>query len=239
MAPPEDRAARNLVVNADDLGLSEAVNDGIFAAHDEGIVTSTSLMVRQGAAAAAAERAADYPELAIGIHIDLGEWNYEAGEWTLAYSHCDSDDPEAVEAECQAQLERFRALLGCDPTHLDSHQHVHESEPVRGVAEALAAELGVPLRNRAIPYEGGFYGQSGKGEPFPEGITVERLLKLIGGLPPGWTEIGCHPAAGPVPTSSYDAERQIELANLRDPQVKNLLNVTQINLCSFAQAEHK
>lgn len=230
---------RFLVVNADDLGLSAAVNEGIFAAHRDGVVTSASLMVRQGAASAAAERAPEFPDLAIGLHIDLGEWNYEAGEWTLAYSHCDSDDPAAVEAECRVQLERFRALLGRDPTHLDSHQHVHESEPVRGVTEALAAELAVPLRSRAIRYEGGFYGQGGRGEPFPEGITVERLLKLIRTLPPGWTEIGCHPAAGPVPTSSYDAERQIELATLRDPQVKNLLNVMHINLCSFAQAHHK
>jgi predicted glycoside hydrolase/deacetylase ChbG (UPF0249 family) len=228
---------RFLVVNADDLGLSAAVNDGIFAAHAEGIVTSASLMVRQGAAPAAAERAPELPELAIGLHLDLGEWNYEAGDWTLAYSHCDSDDPEAVEAECRAQLERFRALLGRDPTHLDSHQHVHESEPAKGVAETLAAELGVPLRNRAIPYAGGFYGQSSKGELYPDGITPECLMQLIRNLPPGWTEIGCHPAAGPIPTSSYDAERQIELETLRDPQVKNLLNVMDINLCSFAQAK--
>jgi chitin disaccharide deacetylase len=227
---------RFLVVNADDLGLSDAVDDGIFAAHEEGIVTSASLMVRQGAAAAAAERSPDHPELAIGLHIDLGQWDYENGEWIQAYLHCDPDDRDAVEAECRAQLERFRALLGRDPTHLDSHQHMHESEPAKGVAEALAAELGVPLRNRAIPYEGGFYGQSGKGEPFPEGITPEALGELIRALPPGWTEIGCHPAAGPVPTSSYDRERQIELATLRDPGVKTLLNVTGIRLCSFAQA---
>ena len=227
---------RFLVVNADDLGLSEAVNDGIFAAHEEGIVTSASLMVRQGAAAAAAQRSPDHPELAIGLHLDLGQWDYENGEWIQAYLHCDTDDPAAVEAECRAQLERFRALLGRDPTHLDSHQHVHESEPAKRVAEALAAELGVPLRNRAIPYEGGFYGQSGKGEPFPDGITPEALSRLIRTLPPGWTEIGCHPAAGPVPTSSYDEERQIELATLRNPGVKSLLNVTGVRLCNFAQA---
>jgi predicted glycoside hydrolase/deacetylase ChbG (UPF0249 family) len=224
-----------LVVNADDLGLSAAVNDGIFAAHEGGIVTSASLMVRQGAAPAAAERSAEHPDLAIGLHLDLGQWDYENGEWTQAYLRCDTDDRDAVEAECRAQLERFRALLGRDPTHLDSHQHVHESEPVAGVAEAFAAELGVPLRNRAIRYEGGFYGQSGKGEPFPEGISVERLGELIRSLPPGWTEIGCHPAAGPVPTSSYDAERQVELRTLRDPGVRDLLNVTGVRLCSFAQ----
>jgi len=229
-------ADRFLVVNADDLGLSPAVNAGIFAAHEGGVVTSASLMVRQGAASAAAEEAAAHPDLAIGLHVDLGEWVYESGEWTQAYLHCDTDDAAAVEAECRAQLERFRALLGRDPTHLDSHQHVHESEPVRGVTEALAAELRVPLRNRAIRYEGGFYGQSGKGEPFPEGISPGGLIELIAALPPGWTEIGCHPAAGPVPTSSYDAERQIELATLRDPRVKDLLNVSNVNLCSYAQA---
>ncbi|HET8954227.1 MAG TPA: ChbG/HpnK family deacetylase [Solirubrobacterales bacterium] len=226
---------RFLIVNADDLGLSAAVNAGIFAAHDGGVVTSASLMVRQGAAPAAAEEAAAHPGLAIGLHVDLGEWVYERGEWTQAYLHCDTDDADAVEAECRAQLERFRALLGRDPTHLDSHQHVHESEPVRGVAEALAAELGRPLRNRAIPYEGGFYGQSGKGEPFPEGIAPERLVALIEALPPGWTEIGCHPAAGAVPTSSYDAERQVELRTLCDPRVREALNVTNVKLCNFAQ----
>jgi len=226
---------RFLIVNADDLGLSAAVNEGVFAAHELGVVTSASLMVRQGAAPAAAEAAPAHPDLAIGLHVDLGEWIYERGEWVQAYLHCDMDDRDAVEAECRVQLERFRALLGRDPTHLDSHQHVHESEPVKAVTEALAAELGLPLRNRDVRYEGGFYGQSGKGDPFPEGISPEALIELIRALPPGWTEIGCHPAAGPVPTSSYDAERQVELRTLCDPRVREALNVTNVNLCNFAQ----
>lgn len=226
---------RVLIVNADDLGLSAAVNAGIFAAHEGGVVTSASLMVRQEAAPEAAEQAAAYTDLAVGLHVDLGEWIYERGEWSQAYLHCDTDDPAAVEAECRAQLERFRALLGCDPTHLDSHQHVHESEPAKGVTEALAAELGLPLRNRAIRYEGGFYGQSGKGEPYPEGIASEALIALIEALPPGWTEIGCHPAAGRVPSSSYDSERQRELETLCDPAVREALNVTNVKLCNFAQ----
>jgi predicted glycoside hydrolase/deacetylase ChbG (UPF0249 family) len=236
MAAPAAPGDRFLIVNADDLGLSGAVNAGVWTAHTDGIVSSASLMVRQSAAPAAAEEARDHPDLGVGLHVDLGEWIYERGEWIQAYLHCDTDDAAAVEAECRAQVERFRALLGRDPDHLDSHQHVHESEPAKGVVEALAAELGVPVRNRAVRYEGGFYGQSGKGEPFPEGITPEQLGELIEALPPGWTEIGCHPAAGPVPTSSYDAERQVELAALRDPGVKNLLNVRNVNLCTYAQA---
>jgi len=197
-----------LIVNADDLGLTAAVNTGIFEAHERGVVTSTSLMVERPAAIAAAEGLAEHPDLAVGLHLE----------------------PE----DCRAQLERFRELVGREPTHIDSHKHVHETEPVRAVAEALAAELRLPLRNRTVRYEGSFYGRPG-GEPAPEAITAEHLFELIRSLPPGWTEIGCHPAAGPVPISSYDAERQIELETLRDPRVKNLLNVSDVRLCSFAQ----
>jgi chitin disaccharide deacetylase len=198
---PEDMSnERFLIINADDLGMTAAVNEGIFAAHEEGIVTSASLMVGREAAADAAGELAAHSDLAVGLHLE----------------------PEG----CWEQMERFRELVGRDPTHVDSHKHVHESEPVAAVAEAIAAELGVPLRNRAIRYEGGFYGR--------DAISPQHLEELIRGLPPGWTEIGCHPAAGPVPSSSYDAERQIELATLRDPGVKNLLNVTSLQLCSFA-----
>ncbi|HEU4600169.1 MAG TPA: ChbG/HpnK family deacetylase, partial [Solirubrobacterales bacterium] len=111
-------AARFLIVNADDLGLCEAVDEGVFAAHARGVVTSASLMVRQGAAEAAASGAAEHPELALGLHLDLDGRHYGSGErLELA--------PPA--AECRAQLERFRELVGRDPTHLDSHHHVHRA----------------------------------------------------------------------------------------------------------------
>jgi len=224
---------RFLIVNADDLGLSAAVNEGIFTAHASGIVTAASLMVRQAAATEAARQAAAHPRLAVGLHLDLGQWDYARGEWIQAYRHCDPDDAAAVGAECRAQLELFRSLLGRDPTHLDSHQHVHLSEPAATVAATLADELGVPLRDREVRYEGGFYGQDGKGEPYPETIQPGALASLIASLPPGWTELGCHPAAGPV-ASSYDRERQIELGTLCDPSVRAALASAAVELRSWA-----
>lgn len=202
---PEDVADRYLIVNADDLGYSPAVNEGIFIAHEGGIVTSTSLMVLRDEAPPAVEGLGQHPDLSVGLHLEAGE-------------------------DLGRQLDCFRELVGRDPTHLDSHKHVHETDAVFGAAaEALAAELRVPLRNRRIRYERRFYSR--------DAISPRHLIELIEGLPPGWTEIGCHPAAGPVPISSYDAERQIELATLRDPGVKNLLNVSDVQLCSFAQVD--
>jgi chitin disaccharide deacetylase len=227
---------RLLVVNADDLGLSEGVNAGIAEAHERGIVTSASLMVRQAAALDAVSCARRHPSLAIGLHIDIGQWDYESGEWRVAYQRCSPKDEAAVEAECRRQLEAFRELLGRDPTHLDSHQHTHMAEPVASVAAGLADELGVPLRAHRIRYEGGFYGQSGKGEPWPQGITVEHLIELVKSLPGGWTELGCHPGRGVGAESSYGPEREQELHTLCDRRVRAAMRDQNVELRSFADA---
>jgi predicted glycoside hydrolase/deacetylase ChbG (UPF0249 family) len=228
---------RHLIVNADDLGLSEAVNAGILCAHEQGIVTSASLMVRQAAAPAAVAVAAEHARLAIGLHLDLGQWHYANGEWFPAYMRCDLEDASAVVAECRAQLEAFRALVGREPTHLDSHQHVHKSEPVASAMEAIARERGVPLRGHSIRYDGGFYGQTAKGEPFREGITAEHLAALIRALPPGWSELGCHPGIGVGGESSYGPERELELSALCDPSVDAALREAGVRLASFAGLE--
>jgi predicted glycoside hydrolase/deacetylase ChbG (UPF0249 family) len=226
---------RFLIVNADDFGLSEGVSQGIVAAHERGIVTSTSLMVRQSAAVGAVALARRSPALAIGLHLDLGQWDYADGAWRAAYQRCLIDDRDAVEAECRGQVEAFRELLGRDPTHLDSHQHVHQSEPVASVAAQLAAELGAPLRGGSIRYEGGFYGQTGKGEPFPGGVTVECLVELIRSLGPGWTELGCHPGTEMGSESSYGSEREQELRTLCDPRVREAIEREGLLLRSFAE----
>jgi predicted glycoside hydrolase/deacetylase ChbG (UPF0249 family) len=225
---------RSLIVNADDFGMTDGVNAGIVEAHERGIVTSASLMVRQGAARAAAEYAAEHPDLAVGLHLDFGQWDYVNGEWAVAYEHCDTDDLEAVQHESLAQLVLFRQLLDRDPTHIDSHQHVHMSEPVASVAARHAAGLEVPLRGQRIRYEGGFYGQTGKGEPVPEAITTDALLAIIRSLDPGWTEIGCHPGLGLVEESSYAAERDIEVRTLCDPGIGAEIERLGIELRSFA-----
>ena len=228
-------AARILIVNADDLGLSAGVNAGIAEAHGRGIVTSASLMVRADAAAAAADLAREQAGLAVGLHLDVAEWRFEAGEWRVAYERCAPGDLAAVEAECRGQVDAFRQLTGRDPTHLDSHQHTHMSEPVASVATRMAAELEVPLRDRGIRYEGGFYGQTGKGEPYAEGIEPEHLVELIEALPPGWTELGCHPGRGADTGSPYEAERERELRALCDPRVAAAIERAGVELRSFAQ----
>lgn len=101
-------AARpRVLVNADDLGMSTAVNDAIFRAYDDGLLCSASALVYGPAFGDAARRLRDRPGLGVGVHLDASEF---------APGRDPSDWP--------AQVARARDA-GIDPTHLDSHHHAH------------------------------------------------------------------------------------------------------------------
>lgn len=228
---------RYVIVNADDFGQSEGVNRGVIHAHEHGIVTSASLLVRHDAAPAAAAYAREHPELSIGLHFDFGEWAARNGRWVQLYSVPASTEKE-VAREVAGQLETFRSLVGVDPTHLDSHQHAHHDEPLRSILQKLAAELGVPLRglDERLHYRGDFYGQH-DGRPWPEGIGIDALMSLLGDLRTPVTEIGCHPGFADDLDSMYKDERAIEVAALCDSRVRELFDDGTLTLCSFRELD--
>ena len=228
--------ARFLIVNADDFGQSAGVNRGVVRAHQDGIVTSATLMVRWPAAEAAAAYAQAHPELSTGLHLDLGEWEYVDGDWRARYEVVDTGDPDAVGAEVERQIDAFWGLVGRDPTHLDSHQHVHRQDPVRSALASAGAHLGVPVRHMSdrVRYLGDFYGQDGRGWPIPEAITVQGLLGVLESLDIGVTELGCHPGYPDDLDSTYRDERSVEVETLCDHRVQTAIQRLGIRLCSFA-----
>jgi len=149
----------------------------------------------------------------------------------------DTADAAAVAHELERQLERFRGLTGNDPSHLDSHQHVHREEPVRSIMGRRAKELRVPLRHHGrMRYCGAFYGQRHNGSPMPEAIAPERLARLLAELPEGATELCCHPAARVEAGMAYGPERLREPESLCDPRVRQALERAGIRLCTFTEA---
>jgi predicted glycoside hydrolase/deacetylase ChbG (UPF0249 family) len=227
---------RRLIVNADDLGQSPGINRAIRRAHESGIVTSASLMVLGPFASEAAEWAINQPNLSVGLHVDLGEWSYRQGEWRQTRFVVPPDDAGQVAAELAAQLKTFRRLMGRDPTHLDSHQHVHRDEPARSALLQQADQLNVPVRHFSprIRYCGDFYGQDRHNHPSPQSITPESLIRILQHLPEGITELACHPGEGDDSPSGYNVERAQELRTLCDPRVRATIQSQQITLINFA-----
>ena len=232
---------RRLIVNADDLGRTHGINTGVFEAHRLGIVTSATAMVTYPAVREAEALSRDAPGLGIGLHLALtgGETALPPNDVpTLVDARgkqpgkpeaLGAPRPSELAAEIDAQFQRFVALFGRKPTHLDSHHHSHRRTDVFDAVCALARREGLPVRNaggamtallslRGVRandhFEEGF---------FDAGVSVAHLVAIIEGLKDGTTELMCHPAhedAELLATSSYAAVRVRELAALCDPRVR-------------------
>ena len=138
---------RRLVVNADDFGFTEDVNEGILHAHRHGLVRSTSLMANGAAFEDAVRIARECPSLDVGCHLTLVQGESLARPGTrlpTGLGHLLARLPTYAEArrEFQAQAERL-VREGIRPTHFDSHQHVHMVPHVLDALLSVARQVGV------------------------------------------------------------------------------------------------
>jgi predicted glycoside hydrolase/deacetylase ChbG (UPF0249 family) len=151
---------KRLIVNADDFGMSRGISDGILLAHRFGFLTSASLMVNMPATDYAVERLATAPALSVGIHLNIcrgrpispghdvpslvdatGEF-HSPPVMIRKLWRCQTSTQE-LETEFHAQI-RWMKSRGLQPSHADSHHHMHiYPTAVSAFARAVAAE-GIP-----------------------------------------------------------------------------------------------
>jgi predicted glycoside hydrolase/deacetylase ChbG (UPF0249 family) len=154
------RALRNLIVNADDLGWTEGVNQGIAEAHQNGIVTSASLLANGAAFVSGVELARTTPALGVGVHLNLSDGEPVAERELVTTLLNDRGElegkPESlllrlarrsvlleeIEQEWDAQIQKVRGA-GIVPTHLDGHRHVHMLPGLFEIALRLAKRHGI------------------------------------------------------------------------------------------------
>jgi chitin disaccharide deacetylase len=214
---------RRLIVNADDLGYDPEIDRGILEAHARGIVTSATAMV-DGVFTAAALRACP-PTLGLGVHVVLSP---QVG-------------PDGVAAEVRRQVERFVALAGRFPTHLDSHRHVHASAALAIPFARTAAALGLPVRaidaglRAAVRGAGAHTTDEFLGDAALRPCwTRERLMAALASVGEGTTELMCHPGYAPAVTAtSFGREREVELAALCDPSAREALRAAGVTLIDW------
>jgi chitin disaccharide deacetylase len=156
--------ARLLIVNADDLGISQGVNKGILETHLRGIVTSTTAMINQPDVAAGIQLAKQHaPGLGLGLHITLTRGRpvlppdqvpslvrsdghfYGRAQFSRVSTLFRAQD---LRAEIQAQFDRFVQLAGHLPDHIDSHHYAAYLHPVAfEIILDLVARHQLPLRS--------------------------------------------------------------------------------------------
>lgn len=158
MAPR--KSARRLIVNADDFGRSDSINQAVIRANQDGILTTASLMMNEPCAAAAVELARKNPRLGVGLHLALshgvsalppekipGLVN-ERGEFSNAPAatgfryFARRGLRDQLRQEIRAQFEKFRDT-GLPLDHLNGHLHFHLHPIILRIVLELADEFGV------------------------------------------------------------------------------------------------
>lgn len=162
---------RQLIVNADDLGLTGGVNRAIREAHTDGVVTSATLMATGAAFQDAIELARSLPTLSVGCHVVLVDGtpvsDHESVPTLLSTRDAASFhsrisavaaravfrrfDPDQLVVEIVAQIKKLQAA-GLQVTHLDTHKHTHIFPQVLRALVQAARICGVPaVRNPFVP----------------------------------------------------------------------------------------
>lgn len=180
-----------LIIHGDDVGVSHSQNLATFQAIQNGLVSSTSMMVPAAWSKEVAELAKSIKNPDIGIHITLTNewlhynWGPEAGKTDVPglvnplghmFPSCaevaQNASPEQVEKEVRAQIESAKSM-GIDVTHLDSHMgcmFYGRAEYMR-IYVKLALEYNIPAMINQEIYKGLI-------EPNPalfEGLEVQKL----------------------------------------------------------------
>ncbi len=154
---------RQVIVNADDFGLSPCENAVILGAFQAGVISSATAMANMPAFEAACIMA-QHPLLKdrIGLHFNLTYGRPLSQSILGRRNFCDSHgvfdlnlsrhrlwlslgDRDAVLEELNAQWQRC-VDNGVRPSHIDSHQHVHNIWPIGEIVARFAASQGVPVR---------------------------------------------------------------------------------------------
>jgi predicted glycoside hydrolase/deacetylase ChbG (UPF0249 family) len=160
---------RRLIINADDLGLTEGINRGVADVHARGIVTSTTLMANSPAFTSAIQIPSAAPNLSVGCHVvlidgqplqdparvrtliengsrfrdSLARFAFDALKGNLREEH--------IYDEAVAQFDKLKSA-GITPTHFDTHKHVHMFPKVLRPLLKAARDSGIrAVRNPFVP----------------------------------------------------------------------------------------
>lgn len=148
-----------LIVNADDFGLSGAVNTAVAKAYEFGTLTSASLMVTGEAVSEAVAIARGHPSLAVGLHLVLSRAcsillpeqipalvdshsRFRGSPVRAGFRYYFSTRARTqLAAEIDAQFQAF-AETGLTFSHVDGHQHLHAHPVVVPTVVRLAEQYG-------------------------------------------------------------------------------------------------
>lgn len=217
---------RYLIVNADDMGMTKGITDGILESHTKGIVTSASLMVDMPASKYAVKRLLKYEKLSLGLHGVLNEFG--GGK---------SDISPLIKL-LEIQLRKFIELVGKNPTHFDLHA-VPPTTPMMAFASFLFTQrYDIPTRGSLNINVVSYYYGLRNGKSSFDKISVNSLNDIIKNLPKKISLLVCHPGfTSNKLKDPYRIYRNVEVKTLTSNKIYTLINEEKVELINFNSKE--
>lgn len=236
--------ARLLIVNADDFGVSHAVNAAVSRTLTEGVVRSATLMTPCPWPLRAMRLVRDDPDIACGVHLTVvSEFaDYRWGPLTprdrvpslidetgFFYSNDRQHELlaraglEELEIEFRAQIEAMLSA-GLRPTHLDWHcLYDGGRDDVFDLTEGLAGEYGLalrvfdPTRSKRLQRRGLPVADHGvlDSTRLATANKTARFVRMLRELPAGLSEWAVHPGLGTAEARAIDGWWAKRAADLR------------------------
>jgi predicted glycoside hydrolase/deacetylase ChbG (UPF0249 family) len=239
---------KRLIVNADDFGMSQRVNEGIGYTHEFGILTSTTVMMNKPFANELPIYQKKFPNLGFGIHLVLTSGKpigssyktltTEDGFFKRSFIRDDeSYDIEEVYQEWKLQIEYFIRIGGM-PTHMDSHHGVHQKKVLHPVIKRLQEEYKLAFRNTfAYPDHGIRTVNRFVGSFYNKTVSAEKIKEVIDSIQEDEiVELMCHTGfvdRATIDASIYNFKRIEELQILTSDEIKAYIKEHNIELISY------
>lgn len=147
---------KKIIINADDLGLSEGVNQGILKAYQEGFLNHASLMANTDYFEQAVEEIIPHcPNLHVGVHLNLTcakalysnniltkKGVLKNSFFTLLLKRKSKKVLDSLKNEIECQILKIKET-GIAISHIDGHEHVHVIPSINRIVQAAAVRHGI------------------------------------------------------------------------------------------------
>jgi len=250
---------RRLIINADDCNLTPGVTRGILKSHDQGILTSTTLLINLPLEERTIRELKKRTKLGVGVHLNVTLASpvtslvrvpslLKAGKFFKRPADYKKRPPSLKDlvTEYSAQIGLFEKRFGQLPDHLDTHHHLHSHPLFFRALSSVARKWKLPVRRSWIFQLSEFNRETRplRTTDFLFGNLEARshwekdsFLGVVECLPDGTSEIGCHPAycdARLRQISSFREAREEELKVFSDRKLRKILSELGVELTRFS-----
>ena len=238
----------SIIINADDFGYCEGVNQGIISAYKNGVVTSCSIMAGMPGFDQAIELLRENKGLGCGVHMTLSCYKPvldthqtlvdENGYFfrRITKEKAMEFDLDELYLEFCSQIDKVIGS-GIEISHLDSHHHVHTLKEFRSVIEKILNKYKLPIRggceydinyDKVMPLIDSFYGENVEINYFNDHVNELKKHKVADVMShPGFVDYFLSKS------TSYSIQRTIEHEILTSYELKKLFEDNNINLINY------